>query len=205
METKQFKENVRSAAEYLAQAGHDVPHTRLLEAITRVFGERNWSTMRALLEGQAPAAPTAEQASPETNVPVTWKPEFGPMPDALFVRHGGNRCPVCESTDLESDAPEADGPTAHDDTKCEECGSTWSTDYVVMGYSNLWVGPNAPKSVRSEVVDALVEDVRDKARKHHFSVHTLTEARDLVSETNDLFDYEATDMELDAAAAQLLG
>jgi len=61
MQTRQFKENVKGAAAYLQQQGFDVPHTQLLEAISRGFGERNWSTMRALLEtSQQPAEATAD-------------------------------------------------------------------------------------------------------------------------------------------------
>jgi len=55
MDTREFKEKVKAAATYLATNGVDVPHTRLLEAISRAFGERNWSTMRALLERAEPA------------------------------------------------------------------------------------------------------------------------------------------------------
>jgi DNA-binding FadR family transcriptional regulator len=65
MQTRQFKENVKGAAAYLQQQGFDVPHTQLLEAISRGFGERNWSTMRALLEtSQQQTAATAEAEAP---------------------------------------------------------------------------------------------------------------------------------------------
>lgn len=64
MQTRQFKENVKGAATYLQQQGFDVPHTQLLEAISRGFGERNWSTMRALLEANEPPAATAEAEAP---------------------------------------------------------------------------------------------------------------------------------------------
>lgn len=62
MQTRQFKENVKGAAVYLQQQGFDVPHTQLLEAISRGFGERNWSTMRALLESNK-ALTTADVAA----------------------------------------------------------------------------------------------------------------------------------------------
>lgn len=61
MQTRQFKDNVKSAAAYLQQQGFNVPHTQLLEAISRSFGERNWSTMRALLESPPVSAPAEPQ------------------------------------------------------------------------------------------------------------------------------------------------
>jgi len=65
MQTRQFKENVKSAASYLQEQGFDVPHTQLLEAISRGFGERNWSTMRAMLESTPrPTSAGAEEESP---------------------------------------------------------------------------------------------------------------------------------------------
>jgi hypothetical protein len=70
METRQFKENVKGAASYLQQQGFDVPHTQLLEAISRSFGERNWSTMRALLEAgpQSVAEPFPSSPPPLSSV-----------------------------------------------------------------------------------------------------------------------------------------
>jgi hypothetical protein len=49
MELREFKDDIKTVAEYLARAGHEVPHTLVLEAFSRGFGERNWSTMREAL------------------------------------------------------------------------------------------------------------------------------------------------------------
>ena len=200
METTQFKDNVKNAAAYLERAGIKVPHTQLLEAISKAFGERNWSTMRALLENP-PEPVAAVQDEPQKD----WDPaKDGPMSDATFLSQGGNRCPFCGSTEIDSDAPEADGPDAWDETTCDACGSSWNTDYSITGYSNARAGKKVAVPYRQDVIDELVEDVRHKARKYEFSVHTEDEARDLVETAAERLGIEPNDDEIALAVEALL-
>lgn len=201
METSQFKDNVKNAAEYLERAGLKVPHTQLLEAISRAFGERNWSTMRALLENPPTPAPSSA-AEPEEEDFSTWDPKQGPMPDGLFVKHGGNCCPVCGGRDLDSDAPDADGPDAWDETECENCGSTYNTDYTITGYRLIKLGSGAP--MREDVINDIVEDVQWRARKHEYSIHSEDNAQELASESSDQLGVGASAQEIAEAAKRLL-
>jgi hypothetical protein len=56
---------------------------------------------------------------------------------------------------------------------------------------------------RREVIESLVEDVQDRARKYSFSVHGWARALECVADTNDVLDLDATPTELFAAASQL--
>ena len=133
METNQFKDNVTTASLYLERAGINVPHTQLLEAISKAFGERNWSTLRARLE-TTPATPSKESLSRQLE---TWDFTKGPLPENLFVHGAGNYCPCCGGRDVESEAVQADGPMTWDESRCEGCGSTWSVAYGISGYFRL--------------------------------------------------------------------
>lgn len=201
METTQFKDNVKTAAAYLERAGINVPHTQLLEAISRAFGERNWSTMRALLEN--PPAPVvveeAEQQEPE------WNPSVGLMPESLFAEKGGNCCPVCGGRNLDSDSIDADGPDAWDETVCSDCDSSYQTDYTVTGYSRVKRGSRAPTIIRDDVICDIVEDVRERGKKHGFAVLTSSQAMELSMETSELLSLDASEEELQEAVKRLHG
>lgn len=56
---------------------------------------------------------------------------------------------------------------------------------------------------RKEVIDALVDDVRERARRHTFNVHGWARALECVSDTNDVLDLAATPAEQFAAASYL--
>lgn len=199
METTQFKDNVKNAAAYLERAGIKVPHTQLLEAISKAFGERNWSTMRALLENP-PEPVAAAQDEPQKD----WDPaKHGLMPQSQFVQCGGGRCPVCRSKEINSDAPQADGSDAWDETTCEDCRSSWNTDYIITGYSNLQHGSNAPDH-REELIDELVEHVRHRAAKYEFALHTEDQAEEAVRNSADALGYEPNDDEIALAVEALL-
>ena len=204
METTQFKDNVKTAAAYLERAGINVPHTQLLEAISKAFGERNWSTMRALLENPPAPASVVEEEASAAEV-LNWTPAQGLMPEELFVRHGGERCPVCGSNNIEADGIQADGPDAWEENKCHSptCGSTWTTNYDITGYAGVNLGKNAPP-YRQDVIDELVEDVKRKAHKYEFSVHSEDEARDLVETSAEHLGIEPNDDEIALAVEALL-
>lgn len=162
MDTRDLKTSVKSAAGYLAEHGFDVPHTRLLEAMSRALGERNWATLRARLEAPAVGA----TANPATPAVADWAPGQEPMTDAQFVRYGGSRCPFCGGHELESAEVEADGPNAWDETSCSDCGSTWSTAYKVCGYFDAQRGsglgeaqamPAAPTPALAAILTTLDE------------------------------------------------
>lgn len=153
MDNREFKDNVKTAADYLAQHGVEVSHTRLLEAITRAFGERNWSTLSAQLK--AAGKPAAKEV-PE------WTPGHGPMSEAQYVAHGGNRCPFCGSTNITADGINADGPNTWDDNTCDDCGSTWSSAYSLTGYFNAKAGASLPEAPRSEMCKRIVSQLTDR-------------------------------------------
>lgn len=183
METRELKNSVKTASGYLAEHGIDVPHTRLLEALSRALGERNWSTLKARLDTpyvHPESGRTADELWLETgklrsqladikadsNAKV---PEYdatqGPMSEAQFVHYRGKRCPFCGGTHLESDGVEADGEDSWDHTKCLDCGSTWNTAYIVSGYYNATAGERVTKtrgpSGLSPEHQALVGQLRD--------------------------------------------
>lgn len=144
MDIRDFKNDAKRAAEYLADQGIEVPHTRLLEALSRAFGARNWSTLRDRLRG----LPTVDGASDITQSGDTpaWHPSQGLMPTELFVKHGGARCPVCGSDDVEGDTVQADGANAWDESRCNHCGSTWNTGYTVNCYFDVQPGERATQA-----------------------------------------------------------
>lgn len=141
MDIRNFKDNAKTAAAYLAEHGIDVSHTRLLEALSRAFGERNWSTLHAQL-GKLKDSP---QGAPKAADAVDWEPSQGPMTEAQYVRYGGNRCPFCGSSELEAGDVEADGAEAWDRTDCMSCCSSWSSAFKLSGYFNARKGDGAPE------------------------------------------------------------
>lgn len=133
MDIRNFKEDSKAAAHYLAEHGINVPHTRLLEALARAFGERNWSTLSAQL--QQLKVPQGETLA-DNNPGAEWHPSHGPMSEAQFVAFGGLRCPYCGSKDVAADSLDADGPNVTDEASCDACGASWKTAYRVCGYFN---------------------------------------------------------------------
>jgi hypothetical protein len=293
METRNFKDSTKAAATYLAEQGIDVPHTRLLEALSRAFGERNWSTLSAQLRKlETPSASAPAEAVP------AWDISQGPMSDAQYLACGGNRCPFCGSTDLDVDKIDMDGPHGSEKTTCEDCTATWTSAYQLTGYfdgeagvahkpsntalilvrpgvmttnqegllygmaqarpvlvetlgtdeyisdeellgmihdenaciealkqhgiahrsravrSSLWevrtvLSMEAREMAltvqagRKEVIESLVDDVRERARRHSFNVRGWAQALECVSDTNEVLNLDATPAEQFAAASHL--
>jgi hypothetical protein len=218
MEHRQFKETAQVAATYLAEHGIEVPHTRMLEAISRAFGERNWSTLSAQLKAAKSPGAAPGQA---------WDPDAGPMTQAQYVERGGACCPFCGSDNVEADGPQADGPLTWDDNTCHECAADWKSSYSLTGFFAAQNGetdaqapdcptpscaqgpqevqPNLDKadSYREETVDDLVDDVMTRARRHQFSHYSYFVALSLARESNEQLDADATERELQEAAMRL--
>lgn len=294
METRNFKDSTKAAEAYLAEHGIDVPHTRLLEAFSRAFGERNWSTLSAQLQKlQAPTAAPAEATVPE------WDESQGPMSEGQYVACGGDCCPYCGSKDLDVGKIDMDGPHGTEETTCEGCTATWKSAYSLTGYfggepgvsqpapmlpSIILVCPGTAANVfegllfemaaarpvlvetlgtdeyisdeallgmihdeesciealkqhgiahrsravrssqwevrtvlsmearemnltvqagRKEVIESLLEDVRERARRHSFNVYGWARALECVSDTNEVLNMDATPAEQFAAASHL--
>lgn len=140
MDIRNFKDNAKTAAAYLYEHGIEVPHTRLLEALSRAFGERNWSTLRSQLDKLGDVPQTDADSAP---TPL-WSQAQGPMTDAQFLQDGGNRCPFCGSRDIDAGDVEADGAQAWDQTECNTCGSNWSSAFRLCGYFNGSPGDRVP-------------------------------------------------------------
>lgn len=303
MNTRNFKDSTKAAATYLAEQGIDVPHTRLLEALARAFGERNWSTLSAQLqELKAPAAsaPVSPALDGVEAVPA-WDSLLEPMSDAQFVADGGNCCPFCGSRNVETDSIQADGSRAWDETECGDCHAAWTSNYDLTGYTCtregkalgepealpaaiilVWPGTftvnmegflfslasvrstllehleasqdstddelleliqDEPGCImalrdvgvahrsravraqeweirtqlamearemgfelkvgRSDVIDDLVEDVKERARKYGFSAQGWQRAVECVAESNEVLNLDATPAEKFAAASHL--
>lgn len=297
MNTRKFKDSTKAAATYLAEQGIDVPHTRLLEALSRAFGERNWSTLSAQLqELKAPTAtPAPGEPAPE------WDISQGPMSEAQYTAKGGNCCPFCGSRNLEADSIQADGPNVWDNAKCNDCRAIWSSAYSLTGYFDAREGEPVPTQItpsaiilvwpgtftvnlegflysfasvrpmlvkhleapegctdaellsliqdepgcimalrdwgvaprsravrsqeweirtqlamearemglelkvgRSDVIDDLVEDVKERARKYGFSAHGWKRAVECVAESDEVLNLDATPAEKFAAASHLV-
>lgn len=211
METAAFKDNVKRAAAYLEASGHKVGHAKLLEAISQAFGERNWSTMRALLENPpSVTVPKGESAGADE----AWIDGDGLMPEKEYVRTGGCKCPACGCTDVESSGLDADGPDATEEVWCNACHAQWTGHFTVSGYSGLQLGSVDPIAAvaeavalqrRQEVIDSLVEDVRDRSREYGFSVVGFGQAQEAVENSNELLGLEASEAECSAAVATLMG
>ena len=294
METRNFKDSTKAAEAYLAEHGIDVPHTRLLEAFSRAFGERNWSTLSAQLQKlQAPTAAPAEDTVP------SWDESQGPMSEDQYVACGGECCPYCGSKDLDVGKIDMDGPHGTEETTCEGCTATWKSAYTLTGYFGGEPGASQPASTlpsiilvrpgtaanvfegmlfetaaarpvlvetlgtdeyisdeallgmihdqesciealkqhgiahrsravrssqwevrtvlsmeahemnltvqagRKEVIEDLLEDVRERARRHAFSVHGWARALECVANTNEVLNMDATPAEQFAAASHL--
>jgi hypothetical protein len=137
MDIRNFKDDTKAAAAYLAEHGVDVPHTRLLEALARAFGERNWSTLSArLAQLNQPNQPAlaATPCPPAEAPPVPWEPAHGPMSEDQYRAAKGNRCPFCGSREVEGGKLQVDGPHAWDESSCLDCHATWKSSYELTGY-----------------------------------------------------------------------
>lgn len=61
-----------------------------------------------------------------------------------YVGHGGSKCPVCGSTNVNTTSDiEADGANAWQEVSCSHCQSEWTDTFVLSGYTNLKVGNKA--------------------------------------------------------------
>lgn len=200
---RDFKEDTKAAVKYLNGQGIEIQHTALLEALSRAFGERNWSTLRAQLEELQNSKDGGTGPKKAAEVPE-WDASQGPMSDAQYVRYGTNRCPACGSRDLDANDLEADGNIAWDETTCEDCGATWSTVFEAKGYNNLVAQAQDDKpAIREDIVEELVEDVRSRARKYGFAIQDGEQAEELAHESNDLLNLSATQAEIFEAALRL--
>jgi predicted transcriptional regulator len=136
MAIREFKNDVKAVVDHLAQAGIQVQHTVMLEAISKGFGERGWSAHREALAALAKAGDTVA-AQGETISPPAWRYEDGPMSDAQYVARKGTRCPVCGSDHIESESVEADGKDGWANVRCRECDASWSDSWQMTGYFDL--------------------------------------------------------------------
>lgn len=56
-----------------------------------------------------------------------------------YLANGGNSCPHCESNNIEATrCAESDGPTASADIICNDCDSTWTDQYILSSFSDLY-------------------------------------------------------------------
>lgn len=62
-----------------------------------------------------------------------------------YALHGGNHCPHCNSTNIESGPLEADGDSASADVTCHDCKSEWTDVYTLTAYADL----STPKKAKS--------------------------------------------------------
>ncbi len=199
MEIREFKEGAKQAAAYLAAQGIEVPHAQLLEALSRAFGHRNWSTLRA----------STNLDATKSEPPLRWQPGTAPMSQALFAHSAGTQCPLCGSREVESQSLQADGADAWDETTCSDCGASWNCSYRLVGYFDLAPGAASTtethdvKELREEVVEALVDDVRDRAAQYGFSYSGPRQAERLARESADVLDLDATDAEVQEAVSRL--
>ncbi len=147
VEHREFKNSAKRVADYLTEQGFSVPHTRILEALARGFGERNWGALQANLRAES----KAKSLPPSRD----WTPNAGVMPEQEYVARAGASCPVCGGTDLEAHSLEADGPTAWDQCECNDCGASWKSAYSLSGYYELEPGEaRAPEALSADEVDA---------------------------------------------------
>lgn len=209
---RDFKEDTKVAAQYLSEQGVSVSHTALLEALSRAIGERNWSTLRAQLNKLQEPAQREEAAESAPD----WDASQGPMSDAQYVRYGTNLCPVCGSPSIEAENINADGAIAWDNNTCVSCGSTWSTEFKAVGYFDLVeaakpetsqdspaTSQEGSEALREDIVQEMVDDVLERARKYGFSVQGGEHAEELAAESNRLLKLDATEDEIFEAALRL--
>jgi len=79
------------------------------------------------------------------------------MPDSKHIltpeeycKTYGNHCPVCGSENMNAGGIDGDSDAAWAEVICENCGSEWTDQYGLNGYSNLTVGRSAIDTVCEE-------------------------------------------------------
>jgi formate dehydrogenase maturation protein FdhE len=61
-----------------------------------------------------------------------------PLSDEQYVnKHDAAVCPVCLSSNIQSEPVDADGSIGTANIECHECGSRWTDIWKVTGYSDL--------------------------------------------------------------------
>ena len=54
-----------------------------------------------------------------------------------YVKVGGNKCPHCQSHDIQAESPDFDGSQIYCDVVCNSCNATWTDVYRLDAYGNL--------------------------------------------------------------------
>lgn len=75
-----------------------------------------------------------------TPTPVKFSEDAKPaarMTSAEYVAHGGDKCPECHGSDVESGALQADGNVAWSPVKCYSCHFEWRDEYQLTGYGAI--------------------------------------------------------------------
>ena len=57
-----------------------------------------------------------------------------------YTKDGGQHCPKCDSENIEAGNIEADTSIAFCNVVCRDCGSEWTDEFVLKGYSDLIKG-----------------------------------------------------------------
>ncbi|KWU23433.1 glyoxalase superfamily protein [Burkholderia cenocepacia] len=99
------------------------------------------------------------------------------MSDAQYLQVKGNRCPSCGSREIDAGAVEADDSAVVRANRCEDCGAEWNEHYALKGLDAF-----TPGELRQDVIEGLVEDVRDRAQKYEFRITGRLNARTLLLE-----------------------
>lgn len=54
-----------------------------------------------------------------------------------YAQINGVECPVCESTDLDTQPAKVYGPVVKQAVNCKDCGSTWQDVLILSGFEQL--------------------------------------------------------------------
>ncbi|RQR65558.1 hypothetical protein DIE18_03675 [Burkholderia sp. Bp9125] len=168
-----------------------------LDALTAFLGSKGVDVsppdVLGLLEKLRAAA-----SSPAAAKAAAWTVTAGVMTDAQYVDRRGLCCPSCGSGDISGNGLEADETGAWQDVHCKHCGAEWKDSFSLTGYSHLEGGLNL------ENVTAVVDDVKDRARKHEFNVDDEEQANDCVEGSAEILDLTLSAAEKKLAMDQLL-
>lgn len=169
-----------------------------LEAVESALGENAPMAMAA--EALKAVAPEPTKAATRPKAPSTrWSPAMGPMTDEQFLARHAQHCPSCGSTNLRGDGrPDTENGTAWQSIKCEDCDARWNEQYKMTGYDYLEGG------LDHETIESVVDDIKDRAKKYEFSFSNEEQARELISETCDLYGYALREIEIEQAVKQLV-
>ena len=56
-----------------------------------------------------------------------------------YKLESGAKCPVCRSEDVRStDQLEHQGEWVSQDVVCNNCGASWTDEFTLSGFNNLW-------------------------------------------------------------------